>query len=96
MLDTKAMYERYDIVRKLAKEKRVNRCQAWYYKDRNGDMYLRSYVTLVAVYKADEKVLYSLGRYSMTTYQHIRKFRNDYCPDGHKTKEENLELVNWF
>lgn len=81
---------------KLSNARQVNRCQAWYYRDRNGDLYLQSYNTLVAVYEVESKTLYSFGRYSRTTYQHVRKFRNNYLPEGCYTNEVNLERVNWF
>ena len=84
--------------------KRINRCQAWYYHDTNTDLvWIKSYNTIVAVYDVYAGVLVSLGRYSMTTYQHIRKFRNDYAPvftsfihAGWEVDEINLELTNWF
>ena len=47
-----------------------------------------------------ENVLYSYGRYSMTTYQHIRKFRNLMGMEKGivpwNIQEVNLELVNYF
>lgn len=76
-------------------EKRVNKCQAWFVD--TGDMLiLKSYNTIVAVYDKQSKILFSCGRYTMTTYQHIRKFRNNYTPSMHYTTEANLELCNWF
>ena len=77
--------------------KRINHCQAWFCESWfKGDevTFIRSYDTVVAfLYKG---VLYSLGRYSMTTYQHIRKFRNNYTRDTYNTPEKNLGLVDWF
>ena len=74
---------------------RVHKCQAWY-EEIGNFIVLQSYDTIVAVYSKSERILYSFGRYSMTTYQHIRKFRNDYLPDMHNTKEINCGFVNWF
>lgn len=74
---------------------RVHKCQAWFYET-NDYILLRSYRTLVAIYDKVNNVLVSRGRFSSTTYQHIRKFRNDYLPDMHNTPEINLELVNWY
>lgn len=74
---------------------RILNCQAWYGFDPVNKIYLvKSYDTIVAY--DDETTLYSLGRFSMTTYQHIRKYRNNYTKNGYKTHEQNLELVNWF
>lgn len=75
--------------------KRIHKCQAEYQIFSNCIL-IQSYKTLVALYNYEDETLYSFGRYTMTTYQHIRKFRNDYTPNMYLTKEENLELVNWF
>ena len=79
--------------------KRVNRCQAWYIGEGTWKA-LRSYDTVVALYDEMENVLYSYGRYSMTTYQHIRKFRNLMGMERRiapwNIQEVNLELVNYF
>ena len=77
----------------LPKWTRINRCEAWFTRV-DSLIFVKSYNTIVAVY--DGKTLYSNGRYSMTTYQHIRKFRNNYTADGYMTPEVNLERVNWF
>lgn len=78
---------------------RVNKCQA-YYTGEGAYKVLRSYDTVVALYDEKNNVLYSYGRYSHTTYQHIRKFRNMMAlENGGKpweVEEINLELVNWF
>lgn len=81
------------------KWKQVNRCKAWYTGEGNVKV-LRSYNTIVALYDEQNNVLYSYGRYSSTTYQHIRKFRNNM---GYERgirpwdiEEINLELVNWY
>lgn len=78
---------------------RINHCQAWF----NDALYLnkrvcfiKSYNTVVALYCYDNQKLYSVGKFSMTTYQHIRKYKNNYTPNKHNTKEINLELCNWF
>ena len=76
-------------------EHRVNCCQAWFVTT-PAHMILKSYNTIVAVYDMKTGVLFSIGRFSSTTYQHIRKFRNNYCPKMHLTEEHNLELVNWY
>lgn len=79
--------------------KRVNRCQAWYTGEGSWKA-LRSYKTVVALYDEWENVLYSYGRYSMTTYQHIRKFRNLMATENGiapwDIREVNLELVDYF
>lgn len=87
-------YDRRDIPDRSWK--RVNHCQAWYIGDGTWKV-LRSYKTVVAIYDEMENVLYSYGRYSMTTYQHIRKFRNLMeMEKGIVPQEVNLELVNYF
>lgn len=74
---------------------RINHCQAWFGYEPTYKVYLiKSYDTIVAY--EDKDTLYSLGRFTMTTYQHIRKYRNDYSKNKVYTKEKNLELVNWF
>lgn len=78
---------------------RINYCQAWYDEvTRAGRriILVRSYNTIVAFYDVQSDCLVSLGRFTMTTYQHIRKFRNNYLPNMWKTDEINVELVNWF
>lgn len=67
-------------------------------------VFLMSYNTPVAVFDRDEKTVVAFGRYSMTTYQHVRKFRNRmwelYCNAREiaswDIKEINLEKCNWF
>ena len=90
-------YDRRNIPDRLWK--RVNRCQAWYFGVGSWKV-LRSYKTVVAIYDEMENVLYSYGRYSMTTYQHIRKFRNLMGMEKGivpwNIQEVNLELVNYF
>ena len=46
--------------------------------DENGNVYLYSYVTLVAELTAD-KWLTVFGLYSMTTRKHISAFCSEYC-----------------
>ena len=78
---------------------RINYCQAWYKKmtlAKREIIVVKSYDTIVAFYDVETDCLVSLGRYSMTTYQHIRKFRNNYLPSMCKTAEINVEFVNWF
>lgn len=75
--------------------KRVNKCQAWFCK-RDGFWWLRSYGTIVAVYDEELDILVSFGRYSATTYQHIRKFRNNYLPHMWDTTEMNLGIDDFW
>lgn len=82
---------------------RLYHCTAWVYEI--GDVvYLESYCTIVAYYYKPTNTIYINGRYSRTTYQHCRKFRN-YCWENYcnarkfkpwDIKEINLERVNWF
>ena len=72
--------------------KRLAKCQAWYKED--GDfIWLKSYNTIVAVYNKVADIVISYGRYSATTYQHIRKFRSNIA---HTYNERNLEFENWY
>lgn len=82
---------------------RVGKCQAYIQDAMVGDskvVVVRSYKTIVAMYDWEENMLYSFGRFSATTYQHIRKardiiaYRRGIAPWD--ITEENLELVNWF
>ena len=96
----KYIKENYDMLCELYHknsydENRINKCQAWYVTYSNIKI-VKSYQTIVAVYVEDVDTLFSIGRFSATTYQHIRKFRNNYLPNTYKTKEYNLELVNWY
>ncbi len=78
---------------------RINYCKAWYAEQEVAGrkiIAVRSYNTLVAFYDIATDCLVSLGRFTMTTYQHIRKFRNNYLPNMWKTSEINVEFVNWF
>lgn len=86
---------------------RINHCSAWYSDletitifddDNRYDLTVRaikSYNTIVAMCFVYQNLLVSFGRYSMTTYQHIRKFKNKYASDYY-TKECNMEYENWF
>lgn len=79
----------------VLKWNQILHCQAWYGWDAINKVWLiKSYDTIVAY--DDETTLYSLGRFSMTTYQHIRKYRDNYTDKLWKIAEKNLELVNWF
>ena len=84
-----------DITIPETNKNRINKCQAWFL-DCGNYVLIKSYKTIVAVYDKTDRTLYSFGRYSITTYQHIRKYRNDYTPDMYKTKEVNCEFCNWF
>ena len=76
------------------KWKKLLSCKAEYcdYRDFT---FLRSYNTIVAVFNKYNNMLISYGRYSSTTYQHIRKFRDNVC-GGYNIKERNLEYENWY
>ena len=83
--------------------KRLLKCQAWYQELHTRDtielniIVLKSYGTIVAIYDLENNTLISRGRYSMTTYQHISKFRNMLITSGRKvTREHNLNLISWF
>lgn len=76
---------------------RVNKCQCWVFgRDEEETQYILSYDTLVGIYEPYYDLLVTFGRYSKTTYQHIRKFRNDYSVGGYNCEELNMEYVNWF
>ena len=67
---TRAAYVRN---RYTESEHRLNRCQAWYYKDEDlNAVALRSYRSIVAVYWAG--TVWEFDRWSSTTTQHVRKF----------------------
>lgn len=85
--------------------KRINKCSAYYLKAdltplcndkpvRYSVTFIRSYNTIVAIYFPEFKALISFGRYSMTTYQHIRKFRENNVFGI--SYEYNMEYENWF
>lgn len=84
---------------------RINYCQAYFTKtmyiciDEENDfivkaIFIKSYKTYVAVYLPEFDYFISFGRYSMSTYHHVRKYINDYAI-GYP-KEYNMEYVNWF
>lgn len=51
----------------------LSRCTAWY--ARYNDVYLlKSYNEIVAVFYPNDNDMFIFGRYSKTTYKHIRKF----------------------
>lgn len=97
----------HDTLLKVKTNKRLFHCTAWTYDDvENGVSWLRSYNTIVAVYVHSEKTIYRFGRYSATTYQHMRKFRTHVAYDAGYTfpasmhawdiKEYQCEFVNWY
>ena len=54
-------------------ERRLNRCQAWYYEDEDlNAVALRSYRSIVALYWGG--VVWEFDHWSNTTTQHVRKF----------------------
>ena len=84
---------------------RLYHCSAWFTGGDNPHyVFLKSYNTVVAVFDRDEKTVVAFGRYSMTTYQHVRKFRNRmwelWCNArecaARDIKEVNMEKENWF
>lgn len=64
-------------------EKRLRTCQAWVRGDERY-LVLKSYNTVVAVFDKKEDICYDILRavfgFTSTSCQHIRKFREDYCP----------------
>lgn len=75
---------------------RLNKCQAYIYRYDNGYA-LKSYSTFVAVYSIANKHVVELGRFSMTSYQHISKFKKWLESNGYPVQSsDNIELVNWF
>lgn len=87
-------------------EERLYYCNATVFESPviDGCIFLKSYRTVVALYDIENNTIYQRGRFTRTTYQHFRKFRNfcweNYC-DPRKIspwdiKEINLELYNWF
>ena len=77
------------------------KCQARVYNE-GDNVYLYSYNTLVAMYTKSENILYSFGRFSMTTYMHVRKFRK-WCWENYATCTHEWDIVehmeefeNWF
>lgn len=79
--------------------KRLYSCRAWHARVADYEV-LVSYNSIVAFYDYLTDRLIVRGRYSMTTYQHIRKFRNlmgySLGIKPWDIEEINLELVNWF
>lgn len=81
--------------------KRINKTSSYYYYDEpNGFVWLRSFYTIVAVYNQANDKLHIFGRYSSTTYQHIRKFRDALWYDGfrdkYNTKPWDLKEINYM
>ena len=76
-------------------------CNARIY-DEGENVYLYSYNTLVAMYSKTDKIVYRFGRFSNTTYQHMRKFRNWCWENYHPTDkawdiiEHMEEFENWY
>lgn len=64
-----------DVRLKARKCRRVGHCKAYLVPD-SGVMYIQSYKTIIGVYDKADKTYYSMGAYSMTTYQHERKALN--------------------
>ena len=95
----------HDTLLQVKCSKRLYRCTAWLYVDY--DLYLvwlRSYGTIVACFDCASQELHRFGRYSATTYQHYRKFRNwlfenMYAPNSEKPweiTEVQHEFENWY
>ena len=52
-------------------------CKAWIFMPENSEfVILQSYKTIVAAYQRTTRILWVLGYYSVTTAQHVAKFRN--------------------
>ena len=83
----------------VKKWERLLQCEAWV-GDAEGCVMLKSYGTVVATYIVAEQILLSRGRYSMTTYQHVRKFRNEmgkrFNVAPWNIEEINAEIDDWF
>ena len=85
---------------------RINHCNAYYayttseYNVPNEKwtayrvVFIKSYNTIVGAFFPEFNALILFGRYSMTTYQHIAKFRNNFRYQI--SYEYNMEYVNWF
>ena len=87
---------------------RLYHCTAWYSDvipgDKDSYVFLKSYNTVVAVYLINERKVVRFGKYSNTTYQHMRKFRQamwlehvnalDFSPWD--IQEVQCEFVNWY
>lgn len=52
--------------------RRIAHCKAYLIPD-SGMLYIQSYDTIIGVYDKVDKTYYSLGAFSMTSYQHERK-----------------------
>jgi len=91
-----------DGMKALGTVKRLRHCTAYKIYTPEEYVVLVSYDTVVALYDVHEKIIVERGRYSMTTYQHVGKFRYDmweeYMPTDKpwEIKRINLEQVNWF
>ena len=90
-----------DSISVSAEWKRLYHCTAWYYTTED-HVFLKSYNTIVAVYERATGITYVYGRWSATTYQHVRKFRNLMWEKYNAAEtpwymvEQNLELVDMF
>lgn len=76
-------------------------CNARIY-DEGDNVYLYSYNTLVAMYSKSDNIVYRFGRFSATTYQHMRKFRK-WCWENYKLCDKPCDIVehmeefeNWY
>ena len=88
------------------KPERLYTCNARIYDEYANDeqekIYLYSYNTLVAIYDTSTLTVYRCGRFSNTTYQHMRKFRKWCWEKYHHTlhecdiKEVMYEIENWY
>lgn len=85
------IFTKLDNEKYLMNWKKFRNCSAMVSKtDKN--IILMSYRTIVAIFDKESKTVFARGRYSATTYQHVRKFADE-CGTR---KVENLELVNWY
>lgn len=94
-----------ELVSKAGLIKKLGQCQATTARvlDDLGNVkyvLLVSYQTVVANYIVGEQVLLVRGRYSQTTYQHVRKFRNamgrEFNVAPWNIEELNAEIDDWF
>lgn len=76
--------------------RRVGHCKAYLVPD-SGVMYIQSYKTIIGVYDKADKTYYSMGAYSMTTYQHERKALDMLNQLGYRVEHRvNLWVVDAF
>lgn len=76
MKEYRELYEQsFSTLVQVACSERLYHCTAWFSRELDGIVWLRSYNTVVACYIPAERKVVRFGKYSNTTYQHMRKFR---------------------